>query len=79
MYGLEDARLYHNQQSLYAQQMEQENRHAEEQAMPFAEDNPYADSDPFETSAEAIRPGQAANGETGDLELDFQIERTDEE
>lgn len=79
MYGLEDARLYHNQQSLYAQQMEQDNRLAEEQAMPFAEDNPYAQPDPFETSAEAIRPGQAANGETADLELDFQVEQTDEE
>ena len=32
MYGLEDARLYHNQQSLYAQQMEQENRRAEDES-----------------------------------------------
>jgi len=78
MYGLEDARLYQNQQSLYIQQMEQEQRLAEEQARPFAEDNPYAQSDPFETSDDAIRPGQAANGETGDLELDFQIENGDE-
>lgn len=42
MYGLEDARLYQNHQSLQSQQMEQEQRLAEEQASPFAEDNPYA-------------------------------------
>ena len=58
--------------------MEQEQRLAEEQATPFAEDNPYAHSDPFETSDDAIRPRQQANGETGDLELDFQNEDADE-
>lgn len=69
--------------------MEHEQRLAEEQAKPFAEDNPYAESDPFETSGDAIKPDKASTGkeqkvETGDLELDFQIEngkndREDEE
>ena len=59
--------------------MEEERRLAEEQASPFAEDNPYAESDdPFETPEDAIVPGQAPNVETGDLALDFQIEEADE-